>query len=221
MARSSSTYLERRLVEKRLMKILAWFFCYMFCFFLLEGRKYVGFHIIHTGLDDLIPFQINFIYVYLFWFPYMAGLMLWTIFRQEAETSDKTIGLLISGMMVFLVISWLFPNGLDFRRYLYYDTATMAGMLMEMLHYIDTPTNVFPSMHVYMTLGFQVGLEHTKGLHPIIRWGSRLMALLIVLSTVFLKQHSIIDVFGAIALTGILYWYFFCRNRVKARKIKR
>lgn len=70
---------------------------------------------------------------------------------------------------------------------------------------VDTPKSVFPSMHVYVTLVLQYTLEMQKKL--VSSWGiwvGRVLAVLIVLSTMFIKQHSVLDVSAAIVMFAVL-----------------
>lgn len=202
---------DNKLEAKRLTFVIAWFFCYLLCFFLLEGRTFAEYNIISSELDKLIPFKPEFIYVYLFWFPYVAVFFIWFSCISKSKNSEQITKLMLWGTTLFLIISWFYPNGLNFREYLFYEKGTLSGILVQILHTIDTPTNVFPSMHVFMTAAIQVGVENEAGMkqNKALLWFTRVTAVLIILSTVFLKQHSIIDVCGGLLLVAILYWKIY------------
>lgn len=210
-----------KLSHKRFLFVAVWFFCYMLCFFLLEDRVFVDWNIIHSRLDDFIPFKPGFIYIYMFWFPYVASLTIWFAWLNKSENADKVIKVILTGMTLFLLISWIYPNGLNFRQYLFYEHGTLAGLLVQMLHSIDTPTNVFPSMHVFMTLAIQIGLEHEQKVKGsfFLQWGTRIIAILIILSTVFLKQHSIVDVCGGFLLAALLYSKYYLHDERKKHRL--
>ena len=63
----------------------------------------------------------------------------------------------------------------------------------------DTPTNLWPSIHVYNSLGAHFAIirskcfEKKKG----IRIGSLILASSIIVATMFIKQHSVFDVLTA------------------------
>lgn len=202
---------DNKFEPRRFSFIAVWFFCYVLCFFLLEGRTFVEYNIISSELDKLIPFKPEFIYVYLFWFPYVATFFIWFSCINKSNNSEQITKLMLVGTTLFLVISWLYPNGLDFREYIFYEQGTLAGILVQILHSIDTPTNVFPSMHVFMSAAIQVGVENEPKLkqNKGLLWFTRVTAVLIILSTVFLKQHSVIDVCGGLLLTAALYWKIY------------
>ena len=72
---------------------------------------------------------------------------------------------------------------------------------------MDTATNVFPSIHVFNSLAVHAAVMHSKRLekHTGVQKGSLVLCILIILSTMFLKQHSVFDVISAFALFGITY----------------
>ena len=117
----------------------------------------------------------------------------------------KAVLVLTTGMNIFLFISYVWPTGLDFRESIVYDLHTLSGNLLKFVQTVDTPKSVFPSMHVYVTLVLQYTLEMQKKLVP--AWGiwvGRVLAVLIVLSTMFTKQHSAVDVTAAIVMFAVL-----------------
>ena len=76
-----------------------------------------------------------------------------------------------------------------------------------MLYEIDTDTNVLPSIHVYNSLGCYIAirkcpkLRNKKG----IQIGSFVLTVSIILATMLLKQHSVIDVVAAMVMARIIY----------------
>ena len=79
------------------------------------------------------------------------------------------------------------------------------------LHALDTSANVFPSIHIYNTLVCCVALFRYPLLKNKIRFqiGNIILSILICLATLFLKQHSILDVLGAIVLYLIMHMIFY------------
>lgn len=83
--------------------------------------------------------------------------------------------------------------------------------MVQHLYAIDTPTNVFPSIHVFNSLGIAITVLNSNRLRNFraVRIGSVVLATLIVLSTMFLKQHSLIDVTGGCVMAAALYWLIY------------
>ena len=177
---------------------------YMPVFFWVESLNPAGgFHIIHTALDDMIPVVEAFVIPYFLWFPYLGAGMI-AIAVRSRSISRKTAYMLMTGMSLFIVISVVYPNALELRSAIP-DRKNICMDLINYLHSIDTPTDVFPSLHVYDALVVAAGLHLAFSEKKVLLIASDIMALLIVLSTMFIKQHSIIDVIGAIVLFIIVF----------------
>ena len=196
----------KELIKKRhLIPIAVWFVIYMGLFGFLEIVPPKDVHLIHCALDDRIPNMAIFIYPYVSWFPYIVVCAALAIKNLDDRQFKKAVLVLTTGMNIFLFISYVWPTGLDLRENIVYDFHTLSGNLLKFVQTVDTPKSVFPSMHVYVTLVLKYTLEMQKKLVP--AWGiwvGRVLALLIVLSTMFTKQHSAVDVTAAIVMFAVL-----------------
>ena len=172
---------------------------YMPTFFWVESLNPAGgFHIIHTAIDDMIPVVEVFIIPYALWLPYLVIGMIAIAIRSRS-LSRKTSYMLMTGMTLFIIISLVYPNALELRAHIP-DRDNIFMTCINYLHSIDTPTDVFPSLHVYDAIVVAAGLHLTFKDKKWVLIASDLLSLLIVLSTVFIKQHSIIDVIGAFVI---------------------
>ena len=85
--------------------------------------------------------------------------------------------------------------------------------VMKNLYDIDTNTNVCPSIHVIFSLGMLFTMWNSKHFNSTFsRIAELIIAVSICLATVFLKQHSVIDIFAGVALS-IVVWYFIAKNK--------
>ena len=196
----------KELIKKRhLIPIAVWFVIYMGLFGFLEIVPPKDVHLIHCALDDRIPNMAIFIYPYVSWFPYIVVCAVLAIKNLDDRQFKKAVLVLTTGMNIFLFISYVWPTGLDLRESIVYDLHTLSGNLLKFVQTVDTPKSVFPSMHVYVTLVLQYTLEMQKKLVPALGiWVGRVLAVLIVLSTMFTKQHSAVDVTAAIVMFAVL-----------------
>lgn len=181
---------------------------YLLWFRFLEETVTQGteFHIMHCVFDDLIPFVPAFIIPYLLWFFYI-GVALFLLYRTDIDEAAKLGIFLASGMTVCLMICTLYPNGINFR--IHADpTRDPFSFLTWVIQCADTPTNVFPSIHAYNAIGVNAAIWHSRHLQnrPAVRMASLLLMLSICCSTVFLKQHSVLDVVGAGVLAYFIDW---------------
>lgn len=186
---------------KRLIPVILYGGFYMACFSWLESapRKY---HIINSSLDYKIPFCEYFIIPYFLWFLYIAGTVIFFIFFNESKTEYQNLLINLGiGMTLFLIVSFVYPNGLNLRPS-EFARDNICTDLVRFLYSVDTPTNVLPSIHVYNSVAAFCAINSCQKLqkHRGIRFSAFVLTTLIVLSTMFLKQHSICDI-----ATGITF----------------
>lgn len=178
---------------------------YLAWFSWLERKVTGHYRIIHMAADDYIPFCEAFVVPYFLWFLYVAAVVFYFFFKNKTDYY-KTCTFLFTGMTVFLIISTLWPNGHHLRP-LVMPRDNVFTRWVEMLYHIDTATNLWPSIHVYNSLGAHFAIIHSKEFENKkgIRIGSLLLASSIILSTMFLKQHSVFDVLTAFVMAAIMY----------------
>lgn len=191
---------------------------YMLCFIFLEQNVEPQ-YIIHFRPDNYIPFCEYFIVPYLMWFLYVAvTVMVFYLFLDIGDFYRLTC-YLFSGMTIFLLVSLFLPNGLELRPYTF-ERDNIFTDLVKNLYSTDTATNVFPSIHVFNSICVHVALAKNAVVkkHKVIVYSSFILAVLIILSTMFLKQHSILDVTSGIILSAVLYPVFYVYNCIPYRK---
>ena len=180
---------------------------YFLLFQYIEQRPIYQYHVIHAVFDDYIPFCEYFIIPYLLWFPYMFGAVAYFIFwndnKQEYYQLTKN---LIMGMTIFLIVSFVYPNG-HLLRPTSFAHDNIFVHAVQWLYAADTPTNILPSIHVFNSLAVHKAITSCQRLkkHRLIQAASWVLTILIILSTMFLKQHSFVDVAAGIALSLIMY----------------
>ena len=177
---------------------------YLFFFVFVEKNTH-DITLINIPLDDMIPFVEGFIVPYLLWFPFMFIAIVYVFFKDKSEFFAMCWNLII-GMSLFIVVSFVFPNGLDLRP-AEFTRDNIFVDLCRHLYSVDTSTNVLPSIHVFNSLacGISFGRVLWRNGHKITAICSYSMAALICVSTVFVKQHSVIDVVSALVLSGLCF----------------
>ena len=203
----------------------AWVFLYAFIYFpwfyYLEKNVTDEFHIIHTAFDEKIPFIEFFVIPYLLWFGFITFALLYFFFTDRNDFYRMT-AFLITGMTVFLIISTLYPNG-QILRPTDFPRDNIFIDLVKDLYLGDTPTNIFPSIHAYNSIGVHLAVRNSSRLkgNKFAQYGSFVLSVLIILSTMFLKQHSVIDVIGAIVLAIPAYHLAYVWEPKKAGAYKK
>lgn len=155
-----------------------------------------SYHAVYCRADDWIPFCELFVFPYLFWFVYLIGMHLYTLL-YDIQSFKGMMRFIILTYSVTILVYLLCPTCQELRPAVFardnFLTRFMAGF-----YRFDTNTNVCPSIHVIGSLAVMFTALHCKRLSGAVKGGFAVVAVLICLSAVFLKQHSLIDVLAAI-----------------------
>lgn len=188
--------------------MLLYFPVYLVCFAYLEKHYSGQLHYLTLSVDYMIPFVEVFIIPYFLWFLFIAAAVAYFLL-YEREGYVSLMIFLCTGMTVFLIVSAVYPTALDIRP-VYFERENICTEMVRFLYSIDTPTNVFPSIHVFNSLGVCLAMRQSQ-LAQKKKWlvpSCYVLAGLIILATMFLKQHSVIDVVGACVMARVMYPVF-------------
>ncbi|MDE7060086.1 MAG: phosphatase PAP2 family protein [Lachnospiraceae bacterium] len=200
--------------------VLLYFIFYITWFTWLERVVTTKYTIIHLTLDDYIPFCEIFVIPYFLWFAYIFLAVAYFFFKDRSEFYRITAFLFI-GMTICLITYTIWPNGHDLRPNL--DTLGRSNIftrIMGWLYSTDTCTNVCPSIHAFNSIGACIAIYRSRHLKEkrTLRIGTLVLTILICMSTVFLKQHSIFDVACACLLSLIMYVIVYVPDYRLARR---
>lgn len=147
-----------------------------------------------TPLDKIITFRPMFIFPYLYWYLYIViGLIL--ILLQDRKDYIRAFLSIFIGMCICYLVYYIFPT--EINRPLITDKSLMYK-LINFIYSMDRPFNCFPSLHVLTTYFI---MRYTKREEfRLVFYYTQIVGTLIVLSTVFIKQHFFVDIFVSIIL---------------------
>ena len=197
--------------SKHLWIIPAYGIFYMISFMLMEQSD-VKIHMIHSLADDKIPFCPYFIIPYVLWYFFLIGTVIYfAVFCPSKKEYYQYLGTLGVGMTLFLLISYVYPNGQHLRPDLGSTGGGVFISVIRFLYKIDTPTNIFPSMHVFNATASCIALYQNERCrkNKLFTVSQIILTISIVLSTMFLKQHSVADVMTALILNILCYQLFY------------
>ena len=188
------------------LKYLIYFFiAYMIGFMILEHQDFAHMIITDTWIDQYIPFNEYFVVPYVLWFLFMALGFAYFVFIDQSGVK-RTYFYLFLGMSFSLLIYALIPTGQNLRVQLYNDNIFQC--LVSFIYSVDSSTNVCPSIHVYNSVMMCISLlksyriqQHTWLCLLII-----VLAILICMSTVMIKQHAFMDIVWALVLVYVIYY---------------
>lgn len=173
-------------------------------------------HLVQCPLDEMIPFCEAFLIPYLMWFVLLAWISVYT-FLRDPMVFRRFMHFIILTYTTAIVVYILWPTCQQLRPAVL-PRKNVFTAIMGIVYRADTSTNVCPSIHV---LGAMAVLFASRQLpaYQTRRWQLffGLSTVLIILSTVFLKQHSIIDTLVALPLSA-LGWQLCFRPTVHRRQ---
>lgn len=195
------------------LKLLSAWPCYFAMYFITEqfipaDKCYV----MHCALDDIIPFNELFVVPYVLWYFLIAGSLLYFAL-YDVDGFRKLMKYIIITQITAMFIYIVFPNRQDLRP----DTLPRDNFwcdCLAVLYSIDTNTNVCPSLHVAYSLGIASTFMKSNVPAKLSKCIISAFCLLVCVSTVFVKQHSVLDTLVAIpmcllaeiAIFGKSYW---------------
>lgn len=155
----------------------------------------------HCIFDDMIPFREEFVIFYVGWYVLIAGsLVYFALYNIEGfRNLSKYI---IVTQVVAMAAYILFPSRQDLRPEVF-PRENFFTWVVNILYTVDTNTGVCPSLHVAYSLGIASTFLKDRDVKAWWKVTVVILAILISLSTAFIKQHSVVDIFAALAL-GVL-----------------
>jgi len=158
-------------------------------------------HSFVTSFDKLIPFSRYFVIPYIGWYVLIFATMLWILFKNTklyfTSLTAIVIGLLIS-FGVYSVFQTTVPrpvvSGQDF-----------LSRLIRGVYALDNPYNAFPSIHVMTSSILWLVSSRARSYSKKITLLIKVLVIIIISSTLFLKQHTLLDVAGGIVLGGLVF----------------
>ncbi len=193
-----------RLNEPRFshLKLLAGWLVYFALYFLTENLiPAESCHVIHSRLDDLIPFREPFVIFYISWFGLIVYSLLYFLLYDIKSFRDLSVFIMVT-QAVAMAVYILYPNRQDLRPEVF-PRQNVFTWVLGFIYRFDTPTGVCPSLHVAYSLG--IGSVWLKKKDASERWKFvlGLWLALICLSVMFVKQHSAVDVFWALPVGAL------------------
>ncbi len=184
------------------LKLLGGWIAYFLLYFITENLiPQSRCHIVHSALDDMIPFLEGFAIPYCFWFLLIVISLGWFLLYDIDCFKKLQVFIMITQAVAMLVyIVW--PSMQDLRPAVF-PRDNFLTHVMAFIYRFDTPTGVCPSLHVAYSLG--MASCWCKCRKAPIWWKCFVVfaAAVISIATAFVKQHSVIDIFAALPL-GVL-----------------
>ena len=164
-------------------------------------------HPMHMWLDDRIPFCEWFLIPYVFWYVLIV-ISLGYFLLYNVDSFKRLQTYIIITQIIAMICYIVYPTRQDLRPTEFVNDNFLT-QCVRILYAFDTNTGVCPSLHVAYSLG--IASVWTKEKEANLAWKVFVVfaVVLICLSTMFIKQHSAVDVLAAIIVgmiaEGIVY----------------
>ncbi len=181
---------------------------YLPIFMLEEKYLHTGYLVSYLPLDDKIPFCEWFAIPYYLWEPYLffTGFYLFYTHKEKFKDFMRFLGW---SFFTVVIIYAIFPNGQNLRP-TSFARDNFCVDIVKWTYATDSNTNVCPSLHVVGTMTAMIALWRIRSpKHMGWQAVSIALATFICMSTVLIKQHSILDVFAGVALSILFYFIIY------------
>ena len=169
-------------------------------------------HVIHCALDDMIPFREGFLVIYCYWYALLVGSLLYFFLYDILSFKRLQIYIMIT-QLVAMAVYILFPS-VQLMRPDSFERDNLLTRLAAFIYAFDTPTGVCPSLHVAYSVGIASVWCHRRQSSGPLKAFMVLSAVAISLSTAFVKQHSVVDIFAAIPVCLYAEYLVFGQTRL-------
>lgn len=171
------------------------------------------YHPVYCSLDDMIPFCEWFLIPYLFWFVYLIGMHIYTLL-YDVDAFRRMMKYIIITYSAAILIYFIFPTCQELRP-IAFERNNILTRFIAGFYQFDTNTNVCPSIHVIGSLAVMEAAVWSKKINSK-GWKATFViaAMLICVSTVFMKQHSVIDLLAALPICAAAHFICYKKEKV-------
>lgn len=164
---------------------------------------------VHSVVDDYIPFCAWFLIPYVGWYG-LVVFSLWHFALYDVRDFKRLQIYIMITQAAAMVCYILIPTRQDLRPEVFADDNLLTRGV-QLLYAFDTNTGVCPSLHVAYSLGIASVWVKRKESRPVTKALVVVSVVLICLSTMFIKQHSFVDVVAAIPVgllaEAVVFWW--------------
>lgn len=185
------------------------FFILLYYFVILLGYQFLNKltipkYYMHHLIDNYIPFVPVMVVPYVFWYILISASLIYLGFTCKKDFYRLAL-FMFGGMTICFIIFIIFPNGQNLRPVI--TDTNIFTKLISIIYEADNPTNSAPSMHVIDTIAVFIALRKNDKLAKMknLQIASSIVTVLIIMSTVMIKQHSILDVVYGLLMSSVLY----------------
>lgn len=166
--------------------------------------------ILTSTIDSLIPFIPFFIYFYILWYV-MLFIVPYLLYKSDEEIFKKYFVSTFISITIAGLIYIFFPTSI-IRASI--NGSGITNFIVKFIYLIDTPVmNCFPSMHCMISFLFIFSVIGCRNLSKKYKWVVSILSCLIVISTLLVKQHVVVDVISGFIISSFVY-FIVCKTKI-------
>lgn len=182
-----------------LILLLILFETIMYCLVKLTPMKV---NLIGTDMDANIPFVSEFVYAYISWYIMLFIVPYW-FYKCSVKSFNKYYLIVLLSIIFVSIVYVLYPTTINRPNIL---VDGLSNWIVNLIYTIDTPAlNCFPSMHCLISFVFIYLAIETKDISHKLKIFIIIWSILVILSTIFIKQHVLMDVISAFLISFVIY----------------
>ena len=163
-----------------------------------------NYHTLVLPIDNMISFMPYYVHIYNLFYPFTI-LSYYYLFKKDEKNFDIGIKAGIISSIIAYIIFLIYPTIMIRPDISNLNIDSITHFILKMTYYYDTPAlNCFPSLHctfcfiiIYMTsISSKINVKNKIFINT--------LSALIILTTLFIKQHYFLDVISAFIITSIV-----------------
>ena len=163
-------------------------------------------HLIGNFIDAKIPFIKYFIIPYYIWFGMILAMPYYYYKKDKDLLSKYIISYMVCAVVATIIFSF-YPSIVTRPGYL--QNNSLINLMVNFIFWIDNPPiNCFPSMHCAIAMLFILTISNSKQTKLVNKIIIVLVSILIMASTLYVKQHVFIDLVSGDVIMLLIYTTF-------------
>lgn len=194
----------------KLFLTIAFLVIYQSLLYLISKLTPIKATILTSTIDSRIPFISYFIYFYILWYV-MLFIVPYLLYKSDKEIFKKYFVSTFISITIAGLIYILFPTSIVRASI---NGSGISNFIVKFIYLIDTPVmNCFPSMHCIISFLFIFSVIGCRNLSNKYKWVISILSCLIVISTLLVKQHVVVDVISGFVISSFVY-FIVCKTKI-------
>lgn len=194
----------------KLFLTIAFLVIYQSLLYLISKLTPIKATILTSTIDSRIPFISYFIYFYILWYV-MLFIVPYLLYKSDKEIFKKYFVSTFISITIAGLIYILFPTSIVRASI---NGSGITNFIVKFIYLIDTPVmNCFPSMHCIISFLFIFSVIGCRNLSNKYKWVISILSCLIVISTLLVKQHVVVDVISGFIISSFVY-FIVCKTKI-------